>query len=70
MQRTLERSYPVSTKPGSTPVAPLFSSLPVQDALPFPPTLGSPVSLDYFDKAPFKFNGKIEQVQVKYIVAR
>ena len=25
-----------------------------------------PVSLDYYDQAPFKFNGKIEQVQVKY----
>jgi hypothetical protein len=29
--------------------------------------LGSPVSLDYADKAPFKFNGKIEQVHVKYV---
>jgi hypothetical protein len=24
--------------------------------------LGSPVSLDYFDRAPFKFDGKIEKV--------
>jgi hypothetical protein len=24
--------------------------------------LGSPVSLDYFDHAPFKFDGKIEEV--------
>jgi arylsulfatase len=31
--------------------------------------LGSPVSLDYYDKAPFKFNGKIEQVHVKYLTA-
>ena len=23
--------------------------------------LGSPVSLDYFDRAPFRFNGKIEK---------
>lgn len=29
--------------------------------------LGSPVSLDYFDRAPFKFNGKIEKVHIKYI---
>jgi arylsulfatase len=29
--------------------------------------LGSPVSLDYCDKAPFKFNGKIERMHVKYI---
>jgi arylsulfatase len=28
--------------------------------------LGSPVSLEYFDKAPFKFNGTIDQVFVKY----
>jgi len=29
--------------------------------------LGSPVSIDYYDKAPFKFNGKIEQLKVKYM---
>ena len=27
--------------------------------------LGSPVSLDYFNRAPFKFDGKIEQVAVQ-----
>jgi hypothetical protein len=27
--------------------------------------LGSPVSLDYFDRAPFPFNGKIENMTVK-----
>ena len=27
--------------------------------------LGSPVSLDYFDRRPFRFNGKIEKVEVK-----
>ena len=27
--------------------------------------LGSPVSLDYFDRRPFKFDGKIEGVEVK-----
>ena len=27
--------------------------------------LGSPVSLDYFDRAPFAFNGKIESVKVE-----
>jgi hypothetical protein len=27
--------------------------------------LGSPVSLDYFDRAPFKFNGKIQKVFVE-----
>ena len=29
--------------------------------------LGSPVALDYFDRAPFKFNGKIEKIDIKYI---
>jgi len=27
--------------------------------------LGSPVSLDYFDRRPFPFNGKIENVVVE-----
>jgi arylsulfatase A-like enzyme len=31
--------------------------------------LGSPVSLDYVERAPFKFTGKIEKVTVKYIGA-
>jgi arylsulfatase len=29
--------------------------------------LGSPVALDYFDRAPFKFNGKINSINIKYI---
>jgi arylsulfatase len=29
--------------------------------------LASPVALDYFDKAPFRFNGKIEKIDIKYI---
>ncbi len=29
--------------------------------------LASPVSLDYHDKAPFKFNGKITKLNIKYI---
>ena len=28
--------------------------------------LGSPVSFDYFEKAPFKFNGRIESLYVQY----
>jgi hypothetical protein len=31
---------------------------------------GSPVSLDYYDKAPFKFNGTIEQVHVEYVTGK
>jgi arylsulfatase len=27
--------------------------------------LGSPVSLNYFDRAPFKFDGKIDSVSVE-----
>ena len=36
------------------------------DCLDIGMALGSPVSLDYFDKMPFKFNGTIEQVHVRY----
>ena len=27
----------------------------------------SPVSLAYFERAPFKFNGRIERVQIRYL---
>jgi hypothetical protein len=37
------------------------------DCLDIGTDIGSPVSLDYYDKAPFEFNGKIEQAQVKYL---
>ncbi|HEY5775516.1 MAG TPA: arylsulfatase, partial [Xanthomonadales bacterium] len=29
--------------------------------------LGSPVSLDYYDRAPFRFNGEIEKIHIGYI---
>jgi len=29
--------------------------------------LGSPVALDYYDRAPFRFNGKIEKIDIRYI---
>jgi arylsulfatase len=29
--------------------------------------LNAPVSLDYYDRVPFKFNGKIEKINIKYI---
>ena len=49
---------------GRVPVsAPLLFSL---DCLDIGIALGSPVSLDYYDKAPFKFNGRIDQLTVKY----
>ena len=37
------------------------------DCLDIGTDLGSPVALDYFDKAPFAFNGKIAEVKVKYL---
>ena len=40
------------------------------DCLDIGQALGSPVSLDYRKKAPFKFSGTIEQVHVKYVAAK
>jgi arylsulfatase len=40
------------------------------DCLDIGIALGSPVSLDYYDKVPFKFNGTIEQVHVQYVMAK
>ena len=45
--------------------APLFFT--ANDCLDIGTDLGSPVALDYFDKAPFAFNGKIAEVKVKYL---
>ena len=51
---------------GQVPVsAPLIFT--ANDCLDIGIDLGSPVSLDYFDKAPFAFNGKIDEVKVKYL---
>ena len=51
---------------GQVPVsAPLFFT--ANDCLNIGTDLGSPVSLDYFDRAPFAFNGKIDEVKVKYL---
>jgi arylsulfatase A-like enzyme len=51
---------------GQVPVsAPLMFT--ANDCLDIGTDLGSPVSLDYYEKAPFAFNGKIEQVRVKYL---
>jgi arylsulfatase A-like enzyme len=52
------------TVPVSAPVG--FTA---NDCLDIGQALGSPVSLDYRDKAPFKFNGTIHQVHVKYVTA-
>jgi hypothetical protein len=54
---------------GVVPIsAPLIFT--ANDCLDIGVALGSPVSLDYYDKAPFKFNGTIERVEVKYLAAR
>jgi arylsulfatase len=37
------------------------------DCLDFGSDLGSPVSLDYFDAAPFKFNGTLRTSTIKYV---
>jgi hypothetical protein len=51
---------------GTVPIsAPLLFT--ANDCLDIGIALGSPVSLDYCEKAPFKFNGAIEGVHVKYI---
>ena len=53
---------------GTVPIsAPLLFT--ANDCLDIGIALGSPVSLDYYDKVPFKFNGTIEQVHVMYLPA-
>jgi arylsulfatase len=50
---------------GQVPIsAPLLFT--ANDCLDIGTDLGSPVSIDYYDHAPFKFNGEIAEVRVKY----
>jgi arylsulfatase len=54
---------------GQVPIsAPLLFT--ANDCLDIGIALGSPVSLNYYDKMPFKFNGTIEQMHVKYVTAK
>jgi arylsulfatase len=54
---------------GQVPIsAPLLFT--ANDCLDIGIALGSPVSLDYYDKMPFKFNGTIEQLRVEYVTAK
>ncbi len=54
-----------SVASGQVPVsAPLIFT--ANDCLDIGICLGSPVSLDYREKAPFKFNGTIDKVNVRY----
>jgi arylsulfatase A-like enzyme len=51
---------------GVVPVsAPLMFT--ANDCLDFGIDLGSPVGIEYYDQAPFKFNGKIEGARVDYL---
>jgi arylsulfatase len=51
---------------GQVPIsAPLLFT--ANDCLDIGEALGSPVSLNYRKKAPFKFNGKINQLRVQYV---
>jgi arylsulfatase A-like enzyme len=61
---TLKVNGGVAAK-GTVPVsAPLLFT--ANDCLDIGTCLGSPVSLDYYDKAPFPFTGTIDRVHVKY----
>jgi arylsulfatase len=57
------RTFAEGRVPISAPL--LFTA---NDCLDIGIALGSPVSLDYFDRAPFKFNGTIHTVGVRYVV--
>jgi arylsulfatase A-like enzyme len=59
----------VNGKLFATGVVPVSAPLgfTANDCLDIGIALGSPVSLDYHKKTPFKFNGTIEKVNVKYI---
>jgi arylsulfatase len=59
--RVAGKEFAKGTVPASAPL--LFSA---NDCLDFGIALGSPVSMDYYDRAPFAFNGTIERVHVKY----
>ena len=50
---------------GQVPItAPLLFT--ANDCLDFGSDLGSPVSLDYFDEAPFEFNGTLGTSIIRY----
>jgi arylsulfatase A-like enzyme len=65
----LKVTLKVNGKLFATGVVPVSAPLlfTANDCLDIGIALGSPVSLDYREKAPFKFNGTIEKVNVKYI---
>jgi arylsulfatase len=51
---------------GVVPIsAPLLFT--ANDGLDFGVDLGSPVGIEYYEEAPFRFNGTIEGTQVRYL---
>jgi arylsulfatase A-like enzyme len=58
----------VNGREAASGVVPISAPLgfTANDCLDFGSDLGSPVGLEYYDQAPFKFNGKIEQAFVAY----
>jgi len=64
IMKAADRLVAEGTVPISAPLA--FTA---NDCLDIGVALGSPVSLDYGEKAPFKFNGTIERVHVRYVAA-
>jgi hypothetical protein len=65
----LKVTLKVNGKLFATGVVPVSAALlfTANDCLDIGIALGSPVSLDYHKKVPFKFNGTIDRVNVKYI---
>jgi len=64
--KEMMKAGPIEVGPQMVPVsAPLLFT--ANDCLDIGTDLGSPVSVDYYDKAPFKFNGTIQQVHVEYL---
>jgi arylsulfatase len=64
LEITMKVNGALATK-GTVPVsAPLLFT--ANDCLDIGTCLGSPVSLDYYDKAPFPFNGTIDRMHVRY----
>ena len=58
----------VNGDPHASGVVPISVPLlfTANDCLDIGTCLGGPVSLDYYDRAPFPFNGTIDTVNVRY----
>jgi arylsulfatase A-like enzyme len=65
----LKVALKVNGKEVASGVVPVSAPLAftANDGLDFGLDLGSPVGIEYYDQAPFKFNGTIEQARVEYI---